>query len=76
MGWRASPTRQVQFQVLPRTSFRGKGRQSISVSKLTAVAHEWPLTDHELPLTDHDLPLTDYERPLTDKKTDRQTDRE
>ena len=34
----ASPTPQVQFQVMPRTSSSGKGRQSLSASKLTAVA--------------------------------------
>ena len=33
----ASPTPQLQFQVLPRTSSSGKRRQSLSVSKLTAV---------------------------------------
>ena len=34
----ASLTPQVQFQVMPRTSSSGKGRQSLSVSRLTAVA--------------------------------------
>ena len=33
----ASLTPQVQFQMLPTTSSSGKGRQSLSVSKLTAV---------------------------------------
>ena len=39
-GWGASPTPQVQFQVLTRTSSRSKGRQSLLVSKLTAVAEQ------------------------------------
>ena len=34
----AIPTPQVQFQVMPRTSSSGKRRQSLSVSKVTAVA--------------------------------------
>ena len=40
----ARPTPEVHFQVLPRTSSSGKGRQSVSVSKLTAVAlsETWP----------------------------------
>ena len=33
----ASPTPQVQFQVMPRTSSSGKVRQSLSVSRLNAV---------------------------------------
>ena len=34
----ANPTRQVQFQILPRTSSSDKKRQSLSVSKVTAGA--------------------------------------
>ena len=33
----ASPTPQVQFQVLSRTSSSGKGRQFLSVRKLTLI---------------------------------------
>ena len=38
IGCVASPIPQVQFRVLPRTGSRGKGRQFLSVRKLTAVA--------------------------------------
>ena len=38
--WGVGASPQVQFQVLPRSSSSGKGRQSLSVSELTAVTRQ------------------------------------
>ena len=39
-GVGCKPPPKVQFQVLPKTSSRGKGRKSLSFSKLVAVGHD------------------------------------